>query len=675
MRNHLFLRAVGVLAFAGALVACSGDEPSFTPGAPGLGDPYDPLGGNGGYDVDEYHLAIRYDPRSGELAGAATVRAIATQDLSRFNLDLEGLTVDGVRVDGEVAEATRQDTELIITPPRGIRRDEGFEVEVLYHGVPVLPEGGGASFGTWSGGFQRGTDEVAVFGEPKVAATWYPVNDHPRDAARYALEITVPEGYDAISVGEHLGTETHDGWTTWSWRAAEPMVSYALGFVVGRYTVREYEVDGVRFLEAVSASLEEPRFAPKTGARFAYARPAARGYQRLTRTLAVPASGGELRFWAQRGQYGGDSFIVEAHVVGSDAWTTLPDRAGFARQDNGVCPAFFLHPFLSHYVTPQSDAGCTPRGTTGEWWAATGTSVDWEEWVVDLSRYAGQTVEVALAAVSGGLGLRDGVAIDDLTFTTHEGDTSFEDGDTGGWLLSAPPPPGSPNARGWIAAAVDDLPPPHATLIAQHLARLPEIYRFLAEQFGPYPFRDAGAIVHDVRRGSLALEVQTRPIYRGRDVSDPGGTFLIVHETAHQWFGDHVRVDGWQHMWLNEGFATYAEWLWEERELGTPVDATFEDMLETFPEGDPFWEVVIGDPGKPLTFSYEVYARGAMTLHALRRAVGDEDFFTILRAWTAEPHTATSEQFIALAEEISGMDLDPLFAAWLFTPARPNDAR
>jgi aminopeptidase N len=209
------------------------------------------------------------------------------------------------------------------------------------------------------------------------------------------------------------------------------------------------------------------------------------------------------------------------------------------------------------------------------------------------------------------------------------------------------------------------------------LARQGEILSFLSGQFGPYPFSTGGGIVDDAPDLFFALEVQTRSIYPGSSFSDPvDGDLLVVHENAHQWFGDSVALAEWKHMWLNEGFATYAEWLWGEREgLGTTREV-FDFFYNDIPADDPFWDVVIGDPGIPFLFNDAVYVRGAMTLQALRNGVGDRDFFRILRAWAAKraAGNGTTGQFIALAERISGEQLDNLFDVWLFTAGKPTPA-
>jgi aminopeptidase N len=207
------------------------------------------------------------------------------------------------------------------------------------------------------------------------------------------------------------------------------------------------------------------------------------------------------------------------------------------------------------------------------------------------------------------------------------------------------------------------------------IARTPEIVDFLASQFGPYPFDSVGGIVPDEPRLKFALEIQTRPVYaagffaRG-SVDDK--TWVLAHELAHQWFGDSVSVHFWRDIWLNEGFATYAEWLWSEHQGRATAQQIF-DRTYAQPAEAKVWSPPPGDPGVKALFGASVYQRGAMAVHALRVAVGDPAFFTILRAWTSERRYGNGDtaEFIALAERISGRTLQPLFQVWLFEKGKP----
>ncbi len=634
----------------------------FSPGAAGLGDPYLPDAGNGGYDVDHYDLEVRYDPATDVLVGRATISARATQNLSRFNLDFDGLSIDEITVEGRAAAFTRAGGELSITPARGLREHKKFKTVVSYHGVPdqVLPSALGA------GGFFRTPDGALVVGQPHVASTWFPANDHPRDAASFTLAITAPADREVVANGRLVAQRTRHGWTTWTWDAKEPMATYLVGWTIGRYTVDSYRAGGLRFVDAVDIDHFDPTVVPLDGETLVFSGSAAVSYKRMTREVAVPSSGATLEFSVDRDtEPAFDFFFVEARRAGSEEWTTLPDLDGFATPDTGFCALVFFHPFILSY----QDFGCVPTGLTGEWWAASGASDGWERWRVDLSRYAGQTVEISLAYASDDLFQLDGVAIDAIALSTGEGTTSFEAGDTGGWQVPGTPPPGTVNDNDWFVGTIADAPPPIGETILDALARQPEILSFQASLFGEYPFRDSGAIVHDQPVG-FALENQTRPIYPG-GVFTSNGVGILVHELAHQWFGNRVRVDAWQHIWLNEGFATYAEWLWSEAQGEATADETFASFYFGIPPTASFWRVKVGDPGPPQLFNFAIYARGAMTLHQLRLAVGDDDFFRILRRWASRAHTGTTDDFIALAEDVSEMQLDDLFTTWLFTIERP----
>ena len=473
------MAAAGRRAAAAALAAvlmvvtgCTGGDPTlragadgFRPGAEGIGDPYFPRYGNGGYDVAHYRLELRYDPDTDRLTGVATITATASQDLSRFNLDLAGLTVRSVQVDGVEARHERDGDELVITPAKGLPRQTRFTTRIDYEGVPEPLISG--DFG--AGGFMATPDGAIALGQPESASTWFPVNDHPSDKATYDIEITVPEGKSALSNGVPQGTRTVDGWTTWRWSEPEPMASYLATLVIGDYRVRTGEHRGRPMVTAVASG--------------------------LAANAAAEAS----------------------------------------------------------------------------------------------------------------------------------------------------------------------------------LARTGEIADFLADRFGPYPFAAYGGIVVSDDRIRYALETQSRPVYSPVFFRSGPNDGVVAHELAHQWFGNSVSIRRWADLWLNEGFATYAEWLWAEHDGGEPVSETF---TREYAATD--WSQPALDPGRAGIFSRAVYKRGALAVHALRLAVGDELFFRILRTWTAERRAsnAVTSDLVSVAERVSGQRLGPLFDTWLTgTTAPPVPSR
>jgi len=201
-------------------------------GTPGVGDPYFPQLGNGGYDVGHYSIDITIDPSTAELEATTSIEAVATETLATFNLDLVGLEVEEVLVDGASATYLREDGELRISPDRGIVAGEPFVVVVSYRGrpEPVTLASVGVQIG-W-----RHTDEgIYVAAEPDAARTWFPSNDHPSDKATFDFRITVPKPLIGAANGELVDVADNGDTRTYAWHLESSMATYLATVVVGEY--------------------------------------------------------------------------------------------------------------------------------------------------------------------------------------------------------------------------------------------------------------------------------------------------------------------------------------------------------------------------------------------------------------------------------------------------------
>lgn len=231
----------------------------------------------------------------------------------------------------------------------------------------------------------------------------------------------------------------------------------------------------------------------------------------------------------------------------------------------------------------------------------------------------------------------------------------------------------APNGLPFITAYANDLGDSAGAAQAS-VERTPEIIEWQETLFGPYPFEAQGGVVTNVFDLGFAMEDRTRPVYDGLFFTRGSNTYLIAHENAHQWLANLVAVRDWKDVWLHEGFANYTEWLWSEHiDEGTTAEIG-QFTYDSFPANHPIWQVTVGDPGIANQFNVAVYRRGAMTLQALRTAVGDDAFFQILRTWvdTHQYANVTTAEFIDVAEQVSGQQLDDLFNTWLYTKGKPS---
>ena len=517
MSRKLAIIVAAIAVCLTAVPVASGAPPSqFPAGSSGLGDPYFPLDGNGGYDVQHYDLALTYEPATDRLTGIATITARATQNLSAFNFDFIGMKLRSLTVNGASARTTRKGQELTVKPGTGLTSGSTFTVVARYDGVPqpIFEEGLGDL------GFLPTEDGAIVQGEPHVAATWFPANDHPRDKASFAFHITIPTGLEAIANGVLTSQQANGAWTTWNWNAAEPMTPYLAMMAIDDFDVDAYEADGIAYWDAIDADLLvdiAPAVTPVAGAQFLHSQISEPAYKRLTQTIAVPAGGATMSFQVNRDTEGAWDFLfVESRTAGADDWTTLPDANGHSSQDTGECPYNYwdFNPFLEHYLTPvvvdPGDPGtpdddfyrCDPVGTSGDWNAASGQSDGWETWSVALSDASGapRQVEVSITYASDGFVQGRGVVIDEIAVSTGQGSTGFEaDGNTmDGWTTPAAPDGSQPNENTWLTSSFVPAVPGVGTGAQLSFDRQPEIIAWESDIFGVLPIR--GVRRHRPRR-------------------------------------------------------------------------------------------------------------------------------------------------------------------------------
>jgi aminopeptidase N len=223
--------------------------------------------------------------------------------------------------------------------------------------------------------------------------------------------------------------------------------------------------------------------------------------------------------------------------------------------------------------------------------------------------------------------------------------------------------------RGAVPAVTVTSPPAQSAAAARAFADVPAMLTAFADAFGPYP-QQTCALVVTADELEIPLEAQGLAVFGANHLA-PAAQRLVAHELAHQWFGNSVGVARWQDIWLNEGFACYAEWIWSEASGGSAaaVHAVAHHLRLS---GEP-QDLVIADPGADRMFDDLVYKRGALTLHALRDLIGTEAFLDLLRAWCAEHRHAlvTTDDFRSLVRRVAGTAGEKLLSAWIDRPELP----
>ena len=363
------------------------------------------------------------------------------------------------------------------------------------------------------------------------------------------------------------------------------------------------------------------------------------------RKAAFSRSGQELRITPAKALRRGAPFLVTVAYGGVPAVITDPDGSieGFVPTDDGA------------FVVGE------PQGAPG-WFPANDTVNDKATYTVRM------TVPAGITAVGNGRLLSQRTAGGRSTFVWQESRpmaTYLATITLGKFQVHR-------TTAGRIPVYVA-LDPREAAEARPVTDRIPEIIAYEQSVFGPYPFETVGAIVDHAPDVGYALESQTKPNF---DSAPDLAT--LVHELSHQWFGDSVSITKWQDIWLNEGFATYAEWLWSAHTGVRTTQQSFDRLYATPASDGDLWTPPTGNPGGPENiFGTPSYERGAMTLQVLRNRIGHRAFFTVLKAWTAQHcyGNATTAQFVALAERVSHRQLDGLFDAWLYTAGKPGFTR
>ena len=212
-------------------------------------------------------------------------------------------------------------------------------------------------------------------------------------------------------------------------------------------------------------------------------------------------------------------------------------------------------------------------------------------------------------------------------------------------------------------------------LVAQYDAAFglqPRMLKMFTRLFGEYPF-DSYTVVVTEDELEIPLESQGLSTFGSNFLAtDWDAERLIAHEMSHQWFGNSLTLGQWRDIWLHEGFACYAEWLWSEESGKRSAHEAAVEHWNRLAALDQ--DLVLEDPGPELMFDDRLYKRGALLLHALRLTLGDEAFFDTLLAWATEQahSTVSTEMFIDFVETQSGRSLGSFFEEWLSEQALPE---
>ena len=566
------LSVIGVLLCIVAAIVLPGltqaqDGP--VAGADGIGDPFFPQMGNGGYDVQHYRIDLTADVAQNLIKANVTIEAVTTEALRTFNLDFSGPDIHEVLLNGQPVEYDRQGGELIVVPLTPLAADEPFTLSVTYSGQPSGLNATGIPFLV---GWTDTGSTIFVASEPVGASGWYPVNDHPLDKASYTFAITVPNDYNVAANGV-LEDTTHNGdQVTYLFEAREPVASYLVTLAIGNFVIQtEDGPDGLPIRNYFPPSL-------------------------------VPAAPEEFSRTA-------DMIAFYESIIGPYPFETygvvvVDADLGFALETQT------LSLFSRSWITGQSEEGVAHE-LAHQWY---GDSVSLSAWE-DIWLNEGFATYMSWLWFEHDRGAD---VLDQILRNVYNHIAA----DQRGYSLSL--------SKDDVITTVDAFVPDEAPITADTAAQLARLLLAGSLSNAEIDTLIASFPSADLTGQALKVLIATLPFDRV------------------QLRGDDIRA-------LNVL-------------LGVPPLTKSAPQL---PQSN------YSPPGSPLVsdlFNNGVYVRGALTLHALRLAVGDDAFFAILRTYYNRYAygNASTADFIAVAQEVSGMDLGDLFDQWLYAPTLPD---